>query len=79
MGNGPGKTQRKRRPGSYTKGDLNYLIDDLLHPLYKVNEGFVLVDGVLHGLVEQNPPLSVKKFLTYNLPAVMKEVRKLLK
>jgi hypothetical protein len=44
-----------------------------------VNEGFVLVDGVLHGLVEQNPPQSVKKFIKYNLPAVMKKARKLLK
>jgi hypothetical protein len=79
MGNGQGKTKGKRRPRRYTKGELNYLIDDLLHPLYKVNEGFVLVDGVLHGLIEQNPPLSVKKFMKYNLPAIMKEVRKLLK
>ena len=61
------------------KGDLNYLIDDLLHPLYRVNEGLVLVDGVLHGIVEQNPSLSVKKFIKYNLPTVMKKVRKLLK
>jgi hypothetical protein len=38
-----------------------------------------LVDGVLHGLVEQNPPQSVKKFIKYNLLAIMKEVRKLLK
>jgi hypothetical protein len=79
MGNGQGKTKRKRRPRSYTKGELNYLIDDLLHALCKVNEGFVLVDGVLHGLVEQNPPLSVKKFIKYNLPAIMKKHRKLLK
>lgn len=79
MGNGQGKTKGKRQPRSYTKGELNYMIDDMLHPLYKVNEGFVLVDRVLHGLVEQNPPQSVKKFIKCNLPAMMKEVRKLLK
>jgi hypothetical protein len=70
---------RKRRSRSSTKGQLNYLIDDLLHPLYKVNEGFVLVDGVLHAIIERDPPLSVKKFLKYNLPTVMKQVRKLMK
>lgn len=79
MGNSQRKTKGKRRPGSYTTGELNCLIDDLLHPLYKVNEGFVLVDGVMHGLVEQNPPQSVKKFIRYNLPKIMEEVRKLLK
>lgn len=61
------------------EGRYELSIDDLLHPLYNVNEGFVLVDGVLHGLVEQNPPQSVKKFIKYNLPAVMKKARKLLK
>jgi hypothetical protein len=79
MGDSNRKTKGKRRPTRYTKGQLNYLIDDLLHPLYKTNEGFMLVDGVLHGLVEKNPPLSVKKFIKYNLPAIMKEVRKLQK
>jgi hypothetical protein len=63
MSKGQRKTKRKRRPRTYTKGELTYVIDDLLHPLYKVNEGSVLADAVLHGLVEQNPPQSVKKFI----------------
>ncbi len=60
----------------YSKGELNYLIDDLLHPLYATNEGFVLVEGVLHGLVELNPPKSARKFLKYNLPTIVKEAFK---
>lgn len=79
MDNSPGKTKGKRRPKSYTKGELNRAIDDLIHPLFKIDGGFVLVDGVLHGLIEQNPPQSVRKFIKYNLPAIMKEVGKLLK
>ena len=30
------------------------------------------VDGVLHGLVDPSPPLSVKKFIKYNFPELMK-------
>ena len=79
MSSGQRKTKKRRRRGGYTKGELNYLIDDLLHPLYRENEGFRLVDAVLHGVVEQDPSQSVKKFIKYNLPAVMKKVRKQLK
>jgi hypothetical protein len=54
------------------------MIDDALHPLYRINEGFVLVDGVLHGMVELNPPQSVRKIIKYNLPLVIKKTRKFL-
>jgi hypothetical protein len=50
------------------------LIDDVVHPLYKRNEGFILVDAVLHGIVERNPPQSVKKFIKYNLKAIMRKL-----
>ena len=65
------KKRRKNR-GSLTKGQLNKLIDTFVHPLFKKNQSFIYVDGVLHGLVEQNPPLSMKKFVKYNLPELMK-------
>ena len=67
--------RRKRTPKYPTKGQLNKLIDDLIHPLFRKNKGFILVDGVLHGLVEQNPPLSMKKFVKYNFPELMKRKR----
>jgi hypothetical protein len=72
-----GKKKRERK-GPYTKGALNRMIDDAVHPLYRINEGFVLVDGVLHGMVEGNPPQSVKKFIKYNLPLIIKKARKML-
>lgn len=66
------KRKGRKKPNPFSKGKLNRLIDDLVHPFFDMNKGFILVDGVLHGVVEQNPPLSVKKFLRYNLPELMK-------
>lgn len=42
----------------------NMLIDNIFHPLFKESKTFVLIDGVT---VEQNPPVSMKKFLRYSL------------
>jgi len=58
----------------YTKGELNKLIDGLCHPLFKTNKGFILVDGLLHTMVEKNPPTTVKKFIKYNLPKIVKQI-----
>jgi len=75
------KDAKKRKKASKhpTKGQLNKLIDDLVHPFFKENESLIIVDGVLHGLVEQNPPLSFKKFIKYNLPLMMKSEKSQLK
>lgn len=66
------RTQSRKRPlNPYTAGELNRIIDQLCHPLFKTNEGFRLVDGVLHGLVEQNLNLTLEKFAKYNLPDLL--------
>jgi len=49
------------------------LIDGLLHPLFDINPAFRMVDAMLHGLVEQNPPETALKFLRYNLPRIIGE------
>ena len=67
------KAKKKARK-LYTKGELNKLIDSLCHPLLKTNKGFVLVDGLLHAMVEQNPPETVLKFIRYSLPKIMEEI-----
>ena len=59
-----------------TKGQLNRLIDELLHPYFKVDAGYILLDGFLHALVEQNPNESFRKFLKYNLPRLIKELER---
>ena len=68
------KMEKKARK-LYTKGELNKLIDSLCHPFFKTNVGFILVDGLLHAMVEQNPPITVKKFIRYNLPKLMEQIR----
>lgn len=45
-------------------------------PLFKTNKGFILVDGLLHGLVEQNPPITIRKFIKYNLPTLIDQMKK---
>ncbi len=67
------KTEKRK---SYTKGELNKLIDSICHPLWKQNEGFILVDGFLHAMVEQDPPETVRKFIKYNLPKLIEETSK---
>jgi cell division FtsZ-interacting protein ZapD len=45
------KTRRKKDAARlYAPGELNAMIDSLCHPLAKVDKGFILVDGILHGL-----------------------------
>ena len=65
---------RRRKP--YSRGELNNLIDSLIHPLYRKSDGFRLVDGLLHALAEGNPSLSLKKFFKYNSDAIIKKIFK---
>lgn len=71
------KTRRRKSTSKlYTQGELNKLIDSLCHPLAEADKGFILVDGILHGLVEQNPPLTIRKFIKYNLPKLIEQLGK---
>jgi hypothetical protein len=69
------KKKRKRKLNSlYSKGQVNYAIDSLIHPLYEKDKGFVLVDALLHCINERNIRMSAKKFLRYNMPELLKAV-----
>ena len=69
--------RRKNKSGSHFRaGQLNHLIDEVCHPFYRVNKGFVLVDGILHALVEKDLPKSLQKFAKYNFDTIVKEIRK---
>lgn len=57
----------------YTMGELNKLIDSICHPLCENDKRFILLDGFLHALVEQDPPVTVRKFVKYNLPEIVKQ------
>jgi len=50
-----------------TKGELNKIIDSVVHPLFRKSKAFVIIDGVAHALIEQNPKESAIKFVKYNL------------
>ena len=68
----------RRRGGLYSKGELNRLVDDLLHPLAKgeAEIPFLILDEALHALIEQNPPETLAKFLKYTLPRIISKYRK---
>jgi hypothetical protein len=55
----------------YTVGELNRLIDALVHPLAKHHPEFLIVDGIIHGVIEKNPPESAVKFIQHNLPKLL--------
>ena len=66
--------RREARRRTYTKGDVNKLIDSCLHPLARQNSQILILDGFLHALVEQDPPRSASKFLVYNLPKLVSQL-----
>lgn len=68
--------KKRKRGVPYTKGQLNKIIDNLIHPHYEQNEGLRLLDALLHGVVEQDPLESLKKSIRYNLPDIIKKIRR---
>jgi hypothetical protein len=67
---------KKKRLKPYSKGELNRLVDSICHPFYDENEAFRAVDGLLHAIIERDPPQSLRKFIHYNLPDVIKKISK---
>jgi hypothetical protein len=69
-----GRKRSRNFSRPYTTGELNKRVDALLHPLAKADPAFLVVDGVLHGIIEQNPPESVLKFFHHNLPKLLWQI-----
>ena len=65
-------TRKKKRNAHYSKGEINKLVDGLIHPLAKADKSYILLDGLLHALNERNPPQSLRKFMKYDLPEIVK-------
>lgn len=57
-----------------TKGELNKLIDDLIHPYFKEYPALIIVDSLLHAMVEQDPDMSLRKFVKYNIPTLLESL-----
>ena len=68
-----GRARGKRRSRPYTKGELNKLIDDLVHPYARDQKGYYVLDGILHGIVERDPNVSMRKFIKHNLPRMLND------
>jgi len=69
------KTLRKSK-SLYSKSEKNAIIDSLVHPLADEQWSFVIVDGVLHAVNEEDPIQSLFKFLKYNAPELLKRILK---
>lgn len=67
---------RRKNKKQYSRGELNRLVDSVFHPLCNRSSVFIVADTVLHGLIEQNPKLTVRKFARYNLPKIIEEILK---
>jgi len=61
----------RRRRGRSSKALLNEVVDRFMHPLFERDRVFVLADGLLHAMIEQNPRESVRKFVIYNFPRLI--------
>jgi hypothetical protein len=70
------KTFKKKIKAKYSRGEVNRLIDGVFHPLFDRSSAFMVVDTLLHGLVEQNPRVTVRKFTRYTLPKIVEEILK---
>jgi len=56
------------------KGKLNKLVDKIFHPHFKKHPELIIVDEILHIIIEQNPKQSFKKFIKYNLNKILKHI-----
>jgi len=57
-----------------TKGKLNKLIDNLIHPYFEEHPTFtIIIDSLLHAMVEQDPEMSFRKFVKYNIPKILRK------
>ena len=65
---------KKKTSKLYSKGQLNYLIDDAIHPLTDKSAGFVVVDEVLHMIVERDAKVSLQKFARYGLQQLIRKI-----
>ena len=58
---------KRKKKINQIKLNPNRIIDNMFHPLFREDKVFVIIDGALHFMVEQNLPISTKKFLKYSL------------
>ena len=71
----PKKRKRRKRSSSlYTKGQLNTLADNLLHPLIQKHKELRIIDEMAHIVIEGDLRESLIKFLRFTLPQIVREL-----
>lgn len=59
-----------------TTSKLNKLVDDLLHPYFTDYPTLIIMDSLLHAIIEQDPKTSMRKSIKYNLPKLLESLTK---
>jgi hypothetical protein len=52
----------RKKGAFYSDGELNKVVDSLMHPIARDDPWFWVADTLLHAMVEQHPNLTVRKF-----------------
>jgi hypothetical protein len=65
------KSAIRKQKHPYTSGELNKLTDAVVHPLFKLDPYFVVLDAVVHVIIERNPSESLVKFIKYSIPKLL--------
>ena len=60
----------------FTPGELNKIIDSLLHPMAKRDMRYYAADLFFHAVVEQDHSVTVQKFIRYDVPKITKQYLK---
>ena len=66
----------RRKNRIYSTGDYNKMVDLILHPLARKDVRVWVLDGLIHSLLEQDPAMSAKKFVHFNLPEILNQISK---
>jgi len=63
-----------RKVRKTVESELNRLIDGVMHPYFRECPALIVLDGLLHAMVEQDLNVSLRKFVRYNLPGLLKNL-----
>ena len=77
----PSARRRRRQikpktPFRPTQGQLNKIVDTLLHRHFRRNPDLIYLDGLAHAIIEGDLKQSLRKFAKYGVPALLKEAER---
>ncbi|MFH0896645.1 MAG: hypothetical protein V1850_01160, partial [Candidatus Bathyarchaeota archaeon] len=68
----------KKTKTQYTRGEINKVIDSVVHPWARgeTEAAALIIDSVLHAMVEEDAVKSLQKFTKYTLPKILDKIFK---